>query len=115
MQHKTFESNPLTGRLIALSFLCVVGYATGVWIIIFLESLSTGAAVIVATSIGEAILIADAVSNLSCPECGDRLHRDRKAPKHAERYVCLHCDITWQMPPKEKSQDPKPQTPNPSA
>ncbi|HEY8240340.1 MAG TPA: zinc ribbon domain-containing protein [Kiritimatiellia bacterium] len=102
MQNKTFDSNPLTGRLIALTILCVVGYAAGVLIILFDESFITGVAVIVATTIGEAILIADAVSNLSCPGCGDRLHRDRKAGKHVVRYICVHCETRWELPGKSR-------------
>jgi predicted RNA-binding Zn-ribbon protein involved in translation (DUF1610 family) len=99
MKVKTFEKNPMTGRLIPLILLGVIGYVAGVLVIVFEDSLVTGVAIIVATTIGEVILIADAVSNLSCPDCGERLHRDRKA-RPAERYLCPVCDTAWEMPPK---------------
>lgn len=98
MREKVFERNPQTGRLVPLIILGLIGYAAGVLVILFEDSLITGLAVIAATSIGEAILIADAVSNLTCPDCGDRLHRDRKAPRPQERYICLTCDTAWTLP-----------------
>ena len=102
MNTKTFEKNPMTGRLTPVIILGIIGFAAGAAILVYADSDITGWAVIVGTALGEGILIADALANLACPDCGCRLHRDRVTGK----YICNPCATYWELPAKRPAAKP---------
>lgn len=100
MEERSYETNPITARIVGISAVGGVGFLAGALLLAMGpdEYRWIAISILVFTALAEMFLIFRAVTRFDCHECHEQLQRVPGSTFNELKFDCTRCDIRWKIP-----------------